>query len=157
MITLFDIFQWLMSLIGAVTGAILGHGVVGWPGAVGGAVLGAVLGYWLGAAPFLIGLKLLQRHLNDSTVDELRADLSRNWVGAHLVIAELVARGERVEQHLPLILSLLRSPWSDQRVHGWANLSLWFPELAAQLPDFDPNAPTEVFWHQLSRLQNREL
>ncbi len=60
------------------------------------------------------------------------------WSLYHEVMKELQRRGEDVRGELPVVSTLLTSDWGAQRQRGWYMLRCFFPDLAAQIPDYDP-------------------
>jgi hypothetical protein len=156
MFTLFDLLKWCVALGLMISGALIGHAEFGWFGAIGGGVLGFVGGGILGRIPWLISWGWYRLHLKRSTTDKLKAELAERYFVSHLLIAELVVRGEPVEQFWPYILSLVKSDSSDRRHFGWHNLNIWFPRLAAQVHGFDPHALTEACREKLKAVEEAE-
>ena len=70
---------------------------------------------------------ILRFQLKRASVEKLKQDLEEQYYVAHLLIAELIRRGEAVEQFWPYVLSLLKSDSDDKRRFGWHNLNIWFP------------------------------
>jgi hypothetical protein len=60
------------------------------------------------------------------------ARLDREPFMSHLVIAELVVRGEPVESFRNVVIAQLSSASPDLQQYGRANAKLWFPDLVEQ-------------------------
>lgn len=136
-----------LSIIGIVAGLFggiyIGHNYFGWIGGIGGSLLGACLGYILfGYVPLMLTNALMRREFKRSDVITLKERLKTEYYISHLIIGELVARGEPVADFLDYIFTLLQSDDSDKRRFGWHNLNIWFPELAGQFGTFDAANPT---------------
>lgn len=140
MFTLFDLIQ----LAAVALGGVFGYSVA-WPGyGLIGALAGGVLGIFVGRLPLLLALFLAGRSFRAQSTAELRARLrGHEHFIAHLLLAELLRRGEDVSGELQPVLELLRSDLPEHRRLGWACLHLAFPERAHRLVDFDPLGSTE--------------
>ena len=152
MVTLFDMLQW----IGALAGAVIGSVRFDRPGAVGGAIVGFFLGAIVGRIPFAIAWSCFRFRVKRRSIDRLKQDLEQQYFVSHLLIAELVVRGEPVEQFWPYILSLLGSDSSDERRFGWANLQLWLPRLAARIEGWNPHDSAAKCREQLRAIEDAE-
>lgn len=156
MFTLFDLLQWATAL-GLMAGlSLVGQANYGWLGAISGGVLGFVGGSILGRVPWMLSWSSYRLHLKRSSTEKLMSELKEQYYVSHLLIAELVVRGEPVEQFWPYILSQVQSESSDQRRLGWHNLNIWFPRLAAQIEGFDPHASIEERKEKLKTIENAE-
>jgi hypothetical protein len=153
MFTLFDLLQWTTALGLMIGLALLGQAKLGWLGAIGGGVLGFVVGSILGRIPLMMSWASYHRHLKRSSTEQLKSELKEQYFVSHLLIAELVVRGEPVEQFWPYILSQVQSESSDQRRFGWRSLNVWFPRLAQQVEGFDPYASTDMCREKLKALE----
>jgi hypothetical protein len=129
MFTLFDLLQLVGALAGAVLGLVLGHERFGIVGAIIGTPLGLYLGNFVGQIPWLLTWKLMRRDLKRSPTEALRARVDENPFISHLAIAELVIRGEPVEDFRPAVVRQLQSSSPLVRHFGEANAKLWFPDL----------------------------
>ena len=127
------------ALFGAAVGWTIGSAALGWVGGLGGALLRAPLGWLGGRVPYLLARLLLRVTLRRETTDQLRTRLRDGvmWSLYQDVMSELQRRGEDVRGELPLVLTLLTSDWGAQRHRGWYMLRLFFPDLAAQIPNYD--------------------
>ena len=108
MFTIFHLIEFggglLVMLIGGLTGTYL----LGWPGGLLGGVLGAVLGFFLGRVPGVVATRALFRDLRRKPIEELRALFQRGvWPAYHLVLGELVRRGEDVAGEFVFVHALL--------------------------------------------------
>lgn len=131
MLTMFDILQFAAVLAGAYFGYRLGAGTGGILIGVLGLIAGIAIGWIVGRLPFAIPFWSLRRSLKRASVPDLRARLGQEYFISHLIIAELVTRGEPVESFRSVIEHQLASPSADVQRFGRANAQLWFPELAS--------------------------
>jgi hypothetical protein len=130
MLTTFDILQFAGVVAGATFGYRFGAGIVG---GVLGATIGVAAGWLTGRLPFIVSFWSLRRSLNRASVADLRSRLEREYFISHLIITELVARGEPVESFRFTVEHQLASQSADVQRFGRANARLWFPELAGDL------------------------
>lgn len=156
MFTLFDLFRWAAALGLMAYLAIVGQAQFGFLGAIGGGVLGFVGGNILGCMPLLVYRVSYRRHLKRSSTEQLKSELDEQYFVSHLLISELVVRGEPVEQFWPYVLSQVQSESSDQRSFGWHNLNIWFPRMANQVEDYDPHASTDACREKLKMIEKAE-
>ncbi len=156
MLTAFDLLQLLGILAGIATGLSIGHACFGWVGAAVGGVLGLLAGYLVGRLPWLIAWGIFRFRIKSTSTERLRKRLETQYFISHLLIAEIVVRGEPAESFWPYVLSLLRSDSSDQRRFGWQNLRIWFPRLAKQAEGFNPEDPVEKRSEQLRKIEGAE-
>lgn len=129
MFTIFQVMQLLGVGVGLVLGLVIGHQEFGLTGAVIGAVTGVVCGYLLGALPYAIAGIWIRHDLKHCDTAELKARLDRQYAISHLIIAQLVRRGQPVEQFRAYVDSLRHSDSADRRRFGDLNHRIWFPEL----------------------------
>ena len=128
MFTFFDLLMVLGALAGLAAGAVIGADFgIGF--SVAGACIGILLGYLLGRAPWGLAALHMRRTLARASVQELRAQLDDRYFISHLIIGELVARGEPVESFRSTVAAQLESASSDVRRFGDANAKRWFPDL----------------------------
>jgi hypothetical protein len=92
-------------------------------------MLGLFVGGILGRLPFVLSLKLLLRNLRKSSNDDLRERLKSQYFISHLIIAELLVRGEPLETFRETVRAQLASSSPDERQFGLANANIWFPDL----------------------------
>ena len=130
MLTMFDILQFGGVIAGAVFGYRLGAGFGGTVGGVLGSIAGIAVGWTVGRLPFVVSLWSLRRSFNRASVADLRSRLEREYFISHLIIAELVTRGEPVESFRSVVEHQLASQSADVQRFGRANAQVWFPELA---------------------------
>lgn len=140
--------------MGLVLGADAGQARLGLIGAAAGALLGGVLGYLAGRLPFALACHWLMRDFSRQSSQRLRERLTAEYYVSHLILAELMRRGEDISGDLPAVLTLLRSESPDERKFGLGSLQLAFPELAQQLSDFDPRESTESCREKVARIQS---
>ena len=152
--TCFDLLLIVAVPAGLWLGASTGYARFGTAGAVAGSLLGGVLGYLLGRLPFVLAARWLMTGLSRHSSHRLRERLATEYYVSHLILAELMRRGEDISVDLPAVLALLRSDSPDERRFGFGSLQLAFPELARQLSDFDPADPTEHCREKLARIDS---
>jgi hypothetical protein len=129
MYTLFDFLIHVGCLIGAWFAGKYGYAHFGWWGALGGIVLGGLAGLLIGRLPWLAAATWMRFDLRQSSVETLKSRLERQYFISHLLIAELVRRGEAPEQFRAYVDALLQSEQSDKRNFGAASARVWFPDL----------------------------
>jgi len=101
-------------------------------GMIVGAILGLFLGYLLGKIPYLIAVQTLTRNLHRCDAATLRSRLDKEYYISHLIIAELLLRGETIESFRGYVSGLLLSDSPDRRHFGNEVIRIW-PD-SAQLP-----------------------
>lgn len=158
MITFYD----LLAIICAVAGALLGVGFArayGYPSVLGG-VAGIIVGGWLGRVPKRLTARRARRRLARFSVEELRRQLytpefsSNRWPPNYLLM-ELRARGEDLNKHIELVLSLLEAdePW--RRAFGYGALLSAYRHLAPGLKGYRPSAPVEDCREKVAALRKQ--
>jgi hypothetical protein len=155
-------FYNLLAVIGSVTGALLGMGVARAYGLsnVLGAVAGALIGGGLGRIPKFLTLRRARKRLARFTVDELRQQLCTpafspgRWPPNFLLL-ELRARGEDLNKHIELVLSLLEAEQPWQRAFGYGALLGAYPHLARGLKGYRPSAPVEDCRRKVGELRRQ--
>jgi hypothetical protein len=150
--TIFDVFQLTCTFGGMTLGFLMGHRHFGLAGGIVGVVVGMAVGVFVGRLPLALSLWWLKRDLKQSSIAGLKSKLDRQFYLSHLIIAELVVRGEPVESFKSYVLALLHSDAADKRNFGWNNLRIWFPELAEKMEGFKPSNPTEECERRLKGL-----
>ena len=129
MFTLFD----LLKLAGAVTGAVFGgrygYDAFGWPAAILGVLLGVVAGVLVGNLPWVASWAWMRYDLKRCSVPKLKERLKREYFISHLLIGELVSRGEPLEQFRGHVAALLRSGDAAEHHFGKGAARIWFPDL----------------------------
>lgn len=152
--TLFDIFILCGALVGGIEGASNGFEYFGLFGGIVAAAAGGCAGFLVGKLPWALLLAWMRRSLNRESSQRLRERVrrGREYFMSHLLLAELMRRGEDVSGELPAILELLRSGSADHRRFGWGALIVAFPHYAAQIPEYQPSAATELCRSVASRL-----
>lgn len=156
MFTIFHIFRIIGLLFGFVFGIRFGFDFYGWRGAIIGSILGALIGIFVGNLPLFVGNWYLWITLKLSDSSKLKKRLEKEFFISHLIIAELVVRGENTEQFKDYALNLLQSEYSNQRRFGWHNLTIWFPELAKNLESYDCENPTDEHKLKILEFRNRK-
>jgi hypothetical protein len=129
MLTMFDILQFAGVVGGAVFGYRFGAGIGGTVGGILGSTVGIAVGWIAGRLPFVVSFWWLRRSLKRASVANLRSRLEREYFISHLIIAELVTRGEPVESFRLTVEHQLASQSADVQRFGQTNAQLWFPEL----------------------------
>ena len=135
MFTLFDLFRLIGAWAGVWYAASFAYRASGWPAAVVAVPLGYAAGRFVGHLPFVAALAFLRHHLQRAGNDDLKARLQAEYYLSHLVIAELVSRGEPAEQFRGYVAGLLQSEDPDRRRFGTRAASVWFPDLVAGSPE----------------------
>jgi hypothetical protein len=79
-------------------------------------------------------------------------DLASKFYIAHLILAELMRRGEDIRQDLSVVVDLLSSDAPNKRRFGIACLRLGFPDLAQRLRDYNACESTETCRSKVARL-----
>jgi hypothetical protein len=143
MLTMFDMIAICSVLVGGLVGAGLGYRVAGAGGAVGGGLLCGYVGLVAGRLPSLLAMRSVRASFQRQTVDQLRADLKTRYYVVHLILAELMSRGEDVSRESPVVVDLLSSDSLDKRRFG-IGAPLAFPELAQEIPDYDCSESADV-------------
>jgi hypothetical protein len=129
MITIFDVFSFACAVGGGVLGWNVGHSVGGWIGAATGAALGAYVGLVVGRLPGALAVYWMRWSLRRRPTDDLRARLEPEYFIAHLIIAELLARGEALDSFRGFVNWQLESSSAHVRFYGKINARTWFPDL----------------------------
>lgn len=129
MITIFDIFQFVAIFGGGAAGYRLGSSIAGNVGAGVGVIVGIVVGWAAGRAPCFFVSRFFHKSLKQTNSSNLRSRLVDEYYISHLIIAELVSRGESVESFRQIVAMQLNSESLDVQRFGQANAQAWFPEL----------------------------
>lgn len=129
MFTLFDGFKLLGAVGGAVVGGSYGYQTFGWLGAVIGLPLGLLVGSFVLNLPWVVVWAWMRYDLKRSSIAKLKNRLHREYSISHLLIAELVSRGEPLEQFREFVAGLLRSNNPLERHCGEGAAGMWFPDL----------------------------
>jgi hypothetical protein len=69
---------------------------------------------------------------------------SDQFYSFHLILAELTARGESIQQERQHVLKLLDSSVYPERVCGWQTVRAFYPEVASQIAQYHPKDSVEV-------------
>lgn len=159
MITLYD----LLMIICTVAGILSGMGVgaaYGTLWGVAGAVAGGIVGAGLGRIPRRLTMRRARRRLARFTVEELRQQLyspafsPTRWPPNFLLL-ELRARGEDLNQHVELVLSMLEADQPGQRAFGYGALLSAYPHLARGLKGYRPSASVEDCRDKVANLRKQ--
>ena len=118
MFTIFHLFELMGAVFGIVAGAAAGKVWFGWVGLVLGGVTGFFVGGVLGRLPYAIAGEILKRNLKRCDVATLRSRLDREYYISHLIIAQLLVRGEPIESFRDYVAGLRRSDSPDRRRFG---------------------------------------
>ena len=135
MMTLFDLLRVTGACVGVWYAASWAYREWGWPAAVVAGALGYAIGTILGRLPYVAVRALMLRGFELSSDDRLRGRLEGEYYISHLLIAELVSRGEPAEQFRGYVAGLLQSEDPDRRRFGTRAASVWFPDLVAGSPE----------------------
>lgn len=129
MFTIFHLFQLMGKIFGLCWGAGWGYHWLGLGGGIAGGLVGFIVGHiMLGTLPEVIALKLVLRGLKKADNNTLRSRLESEYFIAHLIIGELIVRGEPVESFRDYVTGLRNSDSSDRKRFGERIAEIW-PEM----------------------------
>jgi hypothetical protein len=128
-ITIFHLISCAAFITGGVLGWRVGFAFGGVAGGLIAAAVGAYVGLIIGRIPGVLTVRSVLRSLRRTATAELRAQLEDQYYVSHLIIAELVSRGEPLESFRTIVEHQLTSSNPDVQRFGRANASMWFPEL----------------------------
>jgi hypothetical protein len=97
-----------------------------------GATLGISVGCLAGALLHEFALIGMRLGMKWSDTTKLKSRLERDYCLSHLIIAELVSRGEPVQQFRGHVEALVRSNSASRRSCGKECRKKWFPNMAAR-------------------------
>lgn len=154
MFTLFHLIELQGTALGIFLGAMAGGRRFGILGGLAGALVGGIIGRVCGRLPFRITGWVLFRDLRRKSPEALWAMLRDNeCVMPNLVLLELRRRGEDRGEGLRLILGMLVSEDRPRRFLGWTALRSVFPDQAAHLDDYNPDASADLRRAVVARLE----
>ncbi len=134
----FTIFH-LLILTGAVTGAFAAARFCcrefGWLSVLVAAPLGFIAGAFVGNLPWVAAVAWMRYDFKRCSVAKLKQRLENEYFISHLLIAELVIRGEPLEQFRGYVAGLLQSANPDRPRFGKMNAQIWFPDLLPAVPE----------------------
>jgi hypothetical protein len=104
---------------------VIGRRWFGWVGIVLISLAGLLVGLFAGRIPYLIAVHTLLRNLQRCDATTLRLRLDKEYYISHLIIAELLMRGEPIESFRDYISGLVRSDSPDRRRFGLEVLRIW--------------------------------
>jgi len=139
MFTLFDLFQLVVAIAGAILVGSYGSSF-GWLAAILGALIGFVVGLLIGNLPWAASRAWMRYDLKRCSIAKLKERLNYEGFISHLLIGELVSRGEPLEQFRDYVAGLLRSSDVLERHYGEGTAGMWFPDL---LPNDSSSSSTE--------------
>jgi hypothetical protein len=128
MVTLFDLIQVLALLIGLFVGATQGYQSGNLLGMFVGALIGLVAGWLIGRLPFLLAMIWVRTDLKRASTERLKTRLVREYFSSHLIIAELLQRGESLASFSEYANELAQSEDVNKARFGKNLLVVW-PEL----------------------------
>jgi len=129
MFTIFHLLQLVGLVGGIVVGIIVGGSRFGIIGAVVGSALGLLLGLIVGRVPWLLAWAYMRHDLRRSSSEALRRRVGKEYFIAHLLIAELAARGESIDDLRPVVEQQLAADSKDVRRFAEHTARIWFPDL----------------------------
>jgi hypothetical protein len=132
--TLFDLLKLVGAGAGAFFAARLGYQTFGWPAAMIAAPLGFVGGGFIGNLPWVAAGAWMRFDLKRSSSAKLKQRLEREYFISHILIAELVSRGEPLEQFRGYVAGLLQSSNPSEQHFGREVAGLWFRDLLPVSP-----------------------
>lgn len=143
--SLFDVLIVCGLLAGIGIGYKNGHAGFGMVGGIAGAVVGGAVGLIVGRLPYLLISYFIEHSLDKEDSQRLRVRLrsGKEYFITHLLLGQLMKRGESVIDELPMVVSLMKSESNDQRRLGWGALKLAFPEVASKVSDYRPMDSTD--------------
>ena len=116
-------------LLGFAVGTIVCLGACAWAGVVIGATLGLLVGFLIGMLLQEFGEIAIRLRMKFLDTANLRARLERDQCLSHLIIAELVSRGDPVEPFRDQVETLIRSNSFFQRSSGKQCRKKWFRDM----------------------------
>jgi hypothetical protein len=122
--------------VGIAAGVAAGRRWFNWVGIIVGAVLGLFIGFLLGKLPYVIAVQTLIRNLHRCDSATLRSRLQQEYYISHLIIAELLLRGEPIESFQDYVSDLVRSDSPERRLFAKEVLRIW-PDTAQPLDPTD--------------------
>jgi membrane protein YqaA with SNARE-associated domain len=128
MMTLFDLIQVLALLIGVYFGATQGYQSGNVLGLFVGALIGLLAGWVIGRLPFLVAMIWARADLKRASTEKLQSRLAREYFSSHLIIAELLQRGEPITSFSEYANELAQSKDTNKARFGKNLLTIW-PEL----------------------------
>lgn len=129
MFTIFHPLELLGYLAGLIVGWWSGFLFLGWPGGIIGALVECLAGGIAGRMPGWLTDRLIQWSLRRASVTKLRGQLESEYFTSHLIIAELIRRGEPRESFRKTAEAQHQSPSDHVKRFGELNARLWFPKL----------------------------
>ncbi len=145
MLNAFNMLRFVALVGGVLLGAKFGYSYLGVVGMLLGALCGGGVGWFVGRVPWLVASRLTQKSLELVDSQRLRERLRNGseYFISHLLLAHLMARGESIDDELPVIVGLLISESGDKRRFGWEALKFAFPTSAAKICEFVPSDSLE--------------
>ncbi|MCL2871895.1 MAG: hypothetical protein FWF41_02765 [Betaproteobacteria bacterium] len=145
-----------LIVIGIIAGIFIGHkcGLLwfGTTGAIGIALVGGAMGYIVARLPWVFANRSIKQRLEKEPSQQLRERLHHEYFVAHLILAQLMKRGEDISNELPWVIGLIKSEDKNRRIFGWSALKFAFPKIAAQIAEYRPTDSTERCRALASRL-----
>lgn len=127
--TLFHLLMLLGMGVGAAFGFVGGTRTFGTVGGVVGVPVGVILGAVVGWLPFAATWWSLRWQLKRSSTGKLKERFRNQYFLSAFIIAELLERGEPVENLRDDVAEQLNSTCSRKRRFGQQNALLLFPDL----------------------------
>jgi hypothetical protein len=126
MVIIFQLSRLLGVVVGLAVGGLVGFGASAWAGVPIGVVLGFSAGFLVGALVHEFAVIGIRLGLKCSNTTKLKARLGCDYCLSHLIIAELVNRGEPSEQFRGHVESLPTSASGPHRSIGKRLQRQWF-------------------------------
>lgn len=142
MFTLFDLIRLMSPVIGTLIGGAVG-GEYSIALGILGAFVGGLIGLLLGALPTRLMIRSARHEFAPLSLAVLEEKLVETGWTPNLILMELKARGQNIDQHLPFVLSLLKHDDLPYRTKGYAALLSAFPDLAMSLKGYNPTHSVE--------------
>jgi len=143
--TIFDSLSFIVIFSVAVVGARYAYMNFGFVGGLAGAAIGGGIGLFLGRLPYAILSWSIQRYFKNKSSEVIRAYIHKgdHFVITHILLANLMVRGESIIDELPFVLDLMKSDSLNRRQHGWLAFRLSYPELLPKLNGYSPKDAAE--------------
>lgn len=128
MLTIYDLVRFATTTAGGIIGYRVGGLSEASFGSLAGATAGVMLGWFIGRLPGMVSRTIVWCSIKRRDSASLRAALDEQYSISHLIIAELVKRGEPAESFREVIEAQKASPFEEVRQFGEGNAELWLDE-----------------------------
>ena len=140
MITAFDIFRFLVTLLCAFGLAVVGLEFGNVFYSICGLIVGGFIGSKIGLTPLHLTMRSQRKKFSGLSVDELRNNINDpQCFTPNFYLMELKSRGENVDEHLEVVLKLMEDEAHPKRIRGYAALLSGFPEIINAIKGYNPS------------------